>query len=60
VSIPLHISIADKDFVTKRFRPLFPKSVQKRVYKTVKISRSLHFVIIKGNTLNVYVVTDVN
>jgi len=26
----------------------------------VKISRSLHFVITKGNTLSVYVVTDVN
>jgi len=60
VSILLHISIADKDFGTKRFRPLFPKSVEKRVNSTVKISRSLHFVIIKGNTLNVYVVTDVN
>lgn len=56
----LHISSADKGFVTKRFRPLFPKSVHKRVYSTVKINRSLHFVGVKGNTLNVYVVTDVN
>lgn len=60
MAIPIHISIVDKFFGTKIFRPLFPKSVQKRVYSTVKISRSLHFVITKGNTLSVYVVTDVN
>jgi hypothetical protein len=60
MSILLNISIADRDFGTKRFCPLFPKFVNKRVYSTVKISRSLNFVIIKGNTPNVYCVTDVN
>jgi hypothetical protein len=56
----LSVSIADKDSGTKGFRPLLPKSVHKRAYSTVKVSRSLHFVIIKRKTLNVYRVTDVN